>query len=138
MKKILLFLGIIGIIIYFNYTGNAIDPTIYMGNKNVFGGIYVTSTSVNAFAHQPNYQPLISSWTYLNRADAVFWGDKNGLNVYISSSPTMTTTSGKDCVKFYPGEPISWGGKNTDAIYARTLAGAAGTTVWYIISYQDR
>lgn len=137
MKKIFLFLSIIGIIIYFNCAGYSIDPTIYRGNGNVFGGIYVTSTSISGNAANANFTPLISSITYINKADVTLKNDTGGLTVWISSCTTIHA-SGDNGYKLYAGESISCGGKNLGAIYARTLAGTGGTTIWYIISYQDR
>lgn len=139
IKRILLGIAIIGI-----YTmGHAIDPTIYRGNKNVWGGIYITSATASPSSGDARSgstsTPVISSTTYINKADVTLINDPNGTNVFLSNSASMSTVSGSDCVKLYPGQSISCGGKNLDAIYARTLAGSTnGTTVWYIISYQDK
>lgn len=146
LKRILSGLCVIGAIAYFSLSVIAIDPTIYRGNKNTFGGIYVSTFSINPTAFNGTVakngditSPIISSTTYINKADVTIWGDKNGSDIFISSSANMHTYTGYDCVKLYPGEPIVCGGKNLDAIFARTLAGSTnGTTVWYIISYQDK
>lgn len=145
MKKILFCLGVIATIVYFNVSSQCGLVSLYEGNRNAFGAVYVTSSCVNAITPALStpakaVEPVISSHTYLNRGTMTIWNDSEGSNVFISSTVTgVVTSNGVLCVKLRPGEQLNFNAQNLDAIYARTLAATAqGTTVWYVISYENK
>ena len=109
----------------------------YRGNYRIFGGVLVSSYSVDGI----RYAPVISSTVYTNRTDETYYNDAGGFTVFIASYPRVDTT-GLNAFKLPPGASISIGGRNIgfgSSVFARTLTGTTQrTTVWYIITGDDR